>query len=148
MKLDIYSNKRLDKIKIKMKGNYFGFAKLSSIFAVILTFLIIMQYFYYYILAPKGDKITNLMKVYILAVELWSSFATIHSVFFQTILWNNTVPVWDHDSLTAFNFYKDHIQKNILVNFTEALEYNLGNYTELFETKMTKVRIIFFSIEN
>ena len=98
-----------------------------------------MQYFYYYILAPKGDKISNLTKVYILAVELWSSFASIHSIFFQVVLWNNTMPVWKTDSLSAYKMIHEHIDQKILVNLSEALTYNLGNYTALFEQKMTMV---------
>lgn len=135
------SNRRKDKVKLFHNKNTFGFTKLVIAFLLTILLIISMQFTYFLILSPKGHKISNLVKVYILAVELWSSYATIHTVAFETILWNNTLPIWNTDSLGAYNILHDHIKTNIIPNFTEALDYDMGNYSEIYINQISKVKI-------
>lgn len=133
---------RKQKVKLYQKKNNFGFLRLLFVFSLAISLIISMQFVYYVILSPKGNKITNIVKVYILAVELWSAYASIHTFAFETILWNNTLPIWNTDSLSAYKIMKKHIKMNIIPNFTEALEYDMGNYTDIYINQISKVNFL------
>lgn len=137
--------KRRSKIKTFHNRNTFGFVKLMLSFLSAIALVISMQITYYAILSPKGQQISNLVKVYINDVELWSAFATIHTFAFETILWNNTVPVWNTDSLSAYRQVRDHIRVNIIPNFTEALEYEMGNYSLKYREQISMVLFRIFN---
>lgn len=131
--------RRREKVKITHSNNSFGFAKLITSLTFATLLIVFMQAAYYMILSPKALKITNLVKVYIIEVEIWSAFITIHTFAMQVLLWNNTVPTWNTDSLTAYEMQRSHIRGNLIPNFTEALDYNMGNYTEVFRNQISKV---------
>lgn len=133
---------RRQKIKTFHNKNTFGFVRLMLSFLAAITLVICMQTLYYIILSPKGQQISNLVKVYINDVELWSSLATIHVFAFETILWNNTVPIWNTDSLSAYQIMREHIRNDIIPNITEALDYDMGNYSLTYINQISKV--IFF----
>ena len=136
---DNISNLRKEKLRINLKGHYFGFLKLSLIFASTLSIVIIAHFAYYLILIPKAKRVTNLVKAYVCSVELWSSYATLHSLFFNVVFWNNTMPAWGTDALTAYNSMKNHIYENVHKNLTDALEMDLGNYSETYINVMARV---------
>lgn len=79
--------------------------------------------------SSRNSRLDSLTKVYIIAVDTWNSYFNMHVFAFQTLLWNNTSPMWSMDSLTAFEDRSRFIEENILPNYTEALSYDLGNYT-------------------
>lgn len=128
------------KVKITKGKHMFGFTRLSLIFLGIILLMTLIQGLYYWLVSPKADKVMNLLKVYILHIELWSSLATLHTAAFETILWNNTVPMWNTESLRVYEMSKDHLEQKVMANLTEALDYDLGNYTHKFRELMTKVR--------
>lgn len=83
------------------------------------------------------------MKVFILSVETWSVLASLQSVFFRTVMWNNTVPTWDTTSLEVYEYYSDRLKNVIIPNFTDALDYNMGNYTGIYVDQVSKVSTTF-----
>lgn len=136
--------KNTRKVSLQRKNFFFGFIKLLVIFLISIGLIIFFQLFYYWVLIPKGERLKNLVKVSILNTEIWSSFVLLHTFAFETILWNNTMPVWNTDSLTAFRMVMQHVKYNVLENITEALDYDLGNYTDIYVNQMSKV-IYFFN---
>lgn len=136
------SSRRLmasQKVRLKRGNHLFGFGRLSLIFLAVILLTVLIQAIYYWMVSPKADKVMNLLKIYILHIELWSSLATVHTAAFETILWNNTVPMWNMESLKVYELSKEHLQHKVIDNLTEALEYDLGNYTGEFRNLMLRV---------
>lgn len=129
---DSNTNKRRDKIKINRRRLYFGFFKLSMILGICIMMVVVTQSFYYFILQPTAEKIDGLVKVFIYSVESWSVLASFNTAFFRTTMWNNTVPTWNSDSLSTFEYFADRLKNELLPNFTAALDYNMGNYSGIY----------------
>jgi hypothetical protein len=133
------SNKRKDKIKVNKSKLYFGFFRLTMVLILCILMVVVTQFFYFLILSPTAAKIDGLMKIFIYSVESWSVLASLHSVFFRTVMWNNSIPTWGNDSLSTFNYFSDRLTNELIPNFTNALEYNMGNYSHIYEQQFTKV---------
>ena len=133
---------RKEKIKFTAKGNYFGFIRLGVSFAIATTMIIVIQYVFYSLLYPRARKITNLLKVYIVSVEIWNSYATLNTIFINTLLWNSTVQFWGTDGLSTYQVMKSHIETNVLPNITESLDYDLGNYTDEWRKIVNQVSFL------
>jgi hypothetical protein len=138
------SSNRIEKIKINSKGFYFGFCKVMFYFSLIFFFILIIQGFYFILLYPKSVRVGNLIEVYVLGVETWDSFASVHTYCFETILWNNTALGWDGGTtLDTYRAMMEHSKSYVLDNYTRTLQYDLGNITEEYRFALNKV-ISFF----
>ena len=133
------SNKRKDKARVNNSRLYFGFFRLSIILAVCILMVIVMQFFYYLILSPTAEKIDGLVKVFIVSVESWSVLASLNSAFFRTVMWNNTIPTWESDSLEVYEYFADRLKNELIPNFTAALDYNMGNYSGIYVDQVSRV---------
>jgi hypothetical protein len=130
------TNKRRDKIQIDNSKLYFGFVRLSLVLAFCVTIVILTQTFYYFILYPTAEKIDGLVKIFIVSVESWSVLVSCNVFFFETVFWNNTAGAWNQDSLATFEYFSDRLESNIIRNFTAALDYNMGNYSSIYQNQM------------
>ena len=139
-KVENASNLRKDKLRIDLKGLYFGAQKLFIIFAMTLSLTIIAQYLYYMVLIPKAERVGNMIRVYTAGAETWCSLANLHHFFFHLVYYNNTVRIWGTDSLEAVKGMRNHFLENVHANLSRSTGYDLGNYTEKFRNILTKVR--------
>ena len=144
-KVDSNANLRKDKVRVNLQGHYFGFVKLSVIFAATMFLIIIIQYVYYTVLRPKASKVSGLVEIYILVVELWSSYATINTFFFTTVFWNNTTPIWGTDGVGAYKIMRNHIYEKVHKNLSRSVDYDLGNYADYWRKIMVTVKFLFSS---
>jgi len=133
------SNHRKFQIKLKNYSQNFGIYWFLVKFFLMLSISLILQFIYFAVLYPKSKRITNLLKAYILGVETWSSFITVGSCMLQAIFWNNTGVVWNTDPLSVFNSHLEYVENSVMNNITEALDYDLGNFTENYRSLFTKV---------
>jgi len=85
------------------------------------------------------SQLQNTLKVEILVVEAWGSFMNAQNALVKLILWNDTSNIWGKSSSAAFEEFQGYITQSLLANFTESLDYNLGNYTETYMSMMTSV---------
>ena len=129
-----------NKLKVFFGGLDFGASKQAFKLILILAVLICVQYCYFEVWRPMLRRIVNFCEVYILGIETWNAMFTIHTAFLQTVLWNNTVPFWGTTSLEVFDLSKAHFMENVFNNYTRAMSYDLGNYTDKFVTGYTKVK--------
>jgi len=86
-----------------------------------------------YIYNDEGaSRLINLTKTTILGMESYASLFNLHNAAFEIILWNNTATIWNKDALFMYNEFKEMINIKLVDNLTEALTYDLGNYTSKF----------------
>lgn len=97
----------------------------------LLNFLLMQQF--------KGslNKLGNVLCVQILVIESWGSFMNAQNSILKSILWNDTSLIWGQPSSIAFEVYSEYISKNILANFSESIDWNLGNFTDEYRGIMT-----------
>lgn len=135
--------RRHEKAKVNM-GNYsFGLIQAIGIFSLLILGIVSLNYTLILFLESSSNRINNLVSLYILGIEAWQSLASVHSFFLETVIWNDTVPVWGEDStLGTYQFFVDHINEQVIPNYTRALEYDLGNFTTEFNYALTKVNNI------
>lgn len=132
-------------ISLDFSNFFFGLFTSIATFFVLITLFIILQYVNYSITYPQAKRVANLMEVYILGVETWSSFFSLHMFMLETVLYNNSLRVWDNkSSLEVYEYFKTHIEKNVLSNYSDIVEKDLGNFSQPFIYALNKVRIIFF----
>lgn len=128
-------------LKIKSKDFSFEFSKISTLLFLILLVFILIHSVIYISFRPKKRRITNLSKTYILSVESWNAYYTLHTAVIETLFYNNTFKMWD-GKLSTYDFYfkhKEFTKRYILDNFTESLEFDLGNYTEKYRGDLSTV---------
>ena len=135
--------RRKARLKVTYNGLNFGLASLGLKLAAILAFLMLIQIIYYFVWKPGVQRSINLMDVFILGIETWNSFFSLHSSWLSTIVYNNTLPYWaGKTSLEVFDHFKNHVRENLIANYSRAVEYDLGNYTKKFVEGYTTVRIL------
>lgn len=111
----------------------FGFIHILNRSIACLMLLLIVKLITFIIFLPKATRLTALAKTYIFSVQTWDSYFNMHDFAFQVILWNDTSPVWGGSSLETFEHFQLFIKDNIIPNYTEALTYDLGNYTDKYK---------------
>lgn len=132
--------------KIKLSFKKFNFS-LIKITIVTLVISIIFQIMFSLIQAyqiPTAKLVKNLLKVYILGSDLWSSLAITHTYFIQGIIFNNTVPCWnDKKSLECYSEVKEYIDDILIDRTAELANLDLGNLTTIFSEALTQVKYLF-----
>ena len=108
---------------------------------VFIVILCSLQVAYFYQLYPRSKRSSNFVKAYIIGVESWDAYAITFSSFFSTVLFNDTSEYWGISSLEKVESHISHIRKNVLANITEALDYDLGNFSQSYRDIMSKVSI-------
>lgn len=130
--------------QVKFSKTSFGLTSTFFKFITLFILLFSSQFSVYLMLAPDSKRVTNLMRVYISGVELWNCYDSAFTMFYDTVLFNNSVGIWDgKKTLDGYNYFKEKIQERVLVNYTELLEVDLGNMTEGFRNTLTKVSFTF-----
>ena len=128
------------KISIPGRNFFFGFFSTCSIFLLFALLFMAAQYFCYLLLYSRANQTSNLMKLFILGDATYCTFYAAGAAWYETIIFNNTVPGWR--GKTTLEMYEDFgrtIDTMIIPNYTRALSYDLGNYTKEFRESMTKV---------
>ena len=130
------------KMTLYSKGINFGISSLTMKLTLLLLIVIVVQYGNFLMWNPTLQRMKNYNKVYVLGVDTWTSYFTLHQAFFSAILWNNTLPYWGITSLQVYDEMREYIEEKIVKNYTQALEYDLGSYTEKFREAYSRVRKI------
>lgn len=130
---------------IKMNSTSFGL-KISFLkFLCLFLLQFLSQFVVYLMISPSATRITNMMKVYSIGVELWNCYDSAFVMFYDTILLNNSVRIWDDKrTLDGYYYFKDKIETRVIPNYTLALDYDIGNMTDNFTYALTKVTEKFF----
>lgn len=138
------SKGREKRAKIVLENSNFGLTWPIG-FLCLLTFgILILNSGVHFTMRIYSNRIQNLIQVYLLGTEAWSSMVSAHAYFLEVVLWNNTVPTWGgQTSLETFQYFYDHVQTKIFPNYTLTLDYDLGNFTEKYSYVLTKVIIVF-----
>ena len=132
---------RRQRLKVTYNGLNFGLVNLGLKLGTILVFLIGIQLVYYTVWRPGVRRSINFMEIFLLGIETWNSYFNMHSSWLSTIVYNNTLPYWNgKTSMQVYEHFKTHIRDNLLANYSRAVEYDLGNYTEKFVEAYTQVR--------
>lgn len=144
------SKKNLKKIKLDKSSSPFGFSSILCQIIALMVFLMLIHGGFFLIFSPKLRRITNLSKIFIMSVESWNAYYTLHVAMIETLFYNNTIKMWDGE-LSSYDFYYQHrefTKEYILDNFTRSFEYDLGNFTEKYRSDMTTVTnpILTFSL--
>lgn len=135
------SKQKMKNIKLDKSTAAFGFSSIFCQIVALLLFCLSVHGGFYLSFSPKARRITNLSKVFILSVESWNAYYTLHAAMLETLFYNNTFRMWD-GKLTTYDFYYEHREKTkeyILENITRSLDYDLGNFTDKYRSDMTKV---------
>lgn len=136
-------NKNHLKVKIKTRNNSFNLSKIFLSLCIMTIFLFMVHAFVYMIFSSRAKLITNLTKVNILSIELWNAYFILQTAVTETILYNNTVKMWNNvDSESFYYEYREIIKNSIIKNLTESLEYDLGNMTQKYQNDLTIVKKI------
>jgi len=127
-------------LKVNFKGLNFNFTSVLMTLTVGTLMLVLVQLIYYLSLKPGATRVTNFTKIFILGAETWSAYTNLNTFFLATVLWNNSLPSWGGmKPLDVYKFMRTHIKERIILNYTESLNYDLGNYTDKFREIYTSV---------
>lgn len=133
-----------EKIKVNFQGFNFGLISTSML---IFTMALIFQALFFaiqYYQQPRAQLVSNLLKVYILGSDVWSSYFSMHSYFLEAVLFNNTIPCWGNmKSLDCFHNMKSYILGDMMDNITLATTYELNNFTSNFSDSLLSVKLFF-----
>ena len=139
-------NKRKFNIKVNTKGLNFGCLALTLRLVLLLSIFLVIQLVYFFAWRGGLVRTQNLVEVFVLGIDAWNSFASLHATWLTTLVYNNSVGYWGSEggerrrSLDAYRFFREHIEINVLENYTRALQYDLGNFTKTFRSGMSAVR--------
>lgn len=135
--------KRTQTVKLDYANFYFGFFTTVVILFILIICFSILQYIYYSITYPQAQRVSNLMEVYILGVETWSSYFSLHVFMLETVLYNNSLVVWkDQKPLEVYDYFKKHIQDNVLANYSALAEKDLAGFNEEFKYALNQVSLL------
>lgn len=134
---------RHKKTKISLEKYNFGLVRAICILCLLTFAILALNLGLHLYTKISADRVQNFVKIYLLGIEAWNALISLHCYFLEVVLWNNTVPTWGGQStLDTYNYFFEHIDKNVIPNYTLALDYDLGNFTEKYTYALTKV--IFF----
>ena len=60
------------------------------------------------------------------------------------VSYNNTEPMWGKTAEEVFHSHVEYTKTRVIANISETLNYDLGNYTESYNSMLTQV--IFYSL--
>lgn len=154
----IKSTKKFKRDRIKLSFKNYNFGLLSvSIMTLLIAVAMSLGYVSIQIYQrPKAKVISNLLKVYILGSDLWTTYVSAHLFIVQTVAYNNTVPCWgDRTTLDCYHHFREYILGEMMENVTKSAGYDLKNLTEHYSNSLLKVNkksqlkisIKFFSFE-
>lgn len=128
-------------LKIKSNDLQFGFNKIIRSFTLLLIFGMIIQVGYFLIIYPRSRKTTMLCKAYSLSVRTWSMYYYTLTVFTEIVIWNNTVETGTtRSTLEEYENSVKYIRESILLDITESLNYDLGDYSDNYSQILTQVK--------
>jgi len=107
--------------------------------AILILLTCLLQFGYFFVLYPLTRRITNLVKSYVLGVEVWSAFSILGVTLFQAIIWNNTAPYFNSTADKVFENHLVYTNENVMKNLTDSTNYDLGNITETYQALINKV---------
>lgn len=121
-------------IKIMQRKYTFGY--LRVLIAIIASFALLLIYkiIIYKLHHGRSLRLEGLIHVYTLTIETWATFFQLHTAVIETIMWNNTLQMWDNSSLVLFDELTDFTNDYIFANITKSLTYDLGNLTESYRS--------------
>lgn len=136
----------------KLKREKYNFRYRSQLLIIlgILAMFLINKAVLFMILSIRAKRITGLTKTCILGMESYASFFQLHNAAFQVLLWNNTSPIWGSPALDMYEHFKNTTKEKLIKNLTEALSYDLGNYTIFFNDTLLNTKAcgtVFLSLE-
>jgi len=117
----------------------FGMKRFMLTFIVLVMITNVIQVVLIVAFYPLAKRVTNMVRIYNLGIETYNSLMVISGAFFQTILWNNTSPMWGTQSLALFESHTEFARQNILIPITDSMDYDLGNFTDTYRTGMFHV---------
>lgn len=121
------------------KGLSFGLLPPLVYMLVSIALLSLIYICFFFLILPGSIKQLSMIETYTLIIETWNSYFSIHASMLQTLIWNNTSPMWSMSSLEVFEHQTKHIRENLLPNLTRTLDYDLGNFTQLYRQGMAYV---------
>lgn len=126
--------------KVKFSNTSFGLKPALCKFMVILVITTITQFGTYTMLYPQSKRISNLMKVFVVTVDCWSTYDSAWTMVYDTFLLNNSIEIWrGKKTLDGYYYFKERTESSVIPRLTAALEYDLGNMTLGFQEALTKV---------
>jgi len=121
---------------------HFGLLRLLCLFIGLTIGSNICEIIYFWNIYPNISRVSNMVLTYINECETWSAFFILGTSMWETILWNNTVQMWDRSSLELFEDHAIYIKSSILPNITHYTSLDLGNYTDLYKITVDQVNPI------
>jgi len=137
-------------IKIDRERYYFEYTNQIIVVGVLIALYFCYKLLFFQSAFGRARRLTSLTKTCILGMESYASFFNLHNAAFQVMLWNNTSPIWNTEALEIYEYFKDLTKNKLIANFTEALDYDLGNYTAKYRNDLLKVKAcgnVFLSLE-
>lgn len=132
----------VDKIKLKHDGYYFGLRKLIWVFVLTFFSLIFIQFSFYLLVKPNWNKAGNLLQVFSLGSEIFSSYSIMNVFMIETVLYNNSLKGWNSGSTyDSFQEVKTHITKHLLPKYIAILDQDVGSLKDKMEYTLTRVNI-------
>lgn len=136
--------RRKKKLKVKSKATNIELTGSLTSILLIMLLLQVMRFGFGAVNSSTLRKTQNLLEVYLLDIDSWGALFGLHITFFELVLWNNTVPMWNGKStLETYEHFRDYVEDSVIANFSRALDYDLGYYTDEYQHFMTKVSLIF-----
>ena len=89
----------------------------------------------------KNTKIAgNLMDIFILGPEMFTSVSYLNLFMLETVLYNNTLDGWNGKSTKeTYEEINSDIRNFVLQGYVNGLDLDLGSYTENFTQAFTEV---------
>jgi len=123
-------------IKLNHGRFTFGFSQILSNTIVCIFLLIFLEYIIYIVYSAGSRRISDLTKLYVATIQTWTGLYSLHNAAFQTLIWNNTSPIWDQPSLETYTILKDKISNELIPVYTEALSFDLGDFTSTYKQRV------------
>lgn len=131
-----------EKVKINYSKFHFGFSKSRNVIIIVFLLLTAIQGIFYLILRPYKTQLKNIMRVFTLASETSSVVSLINLYMLETLLYNNSLNGWrGMSSLETYEYLTEHFRENIVENYTNILDLDIGNYQQIYKKKIIEVKL-------